>query len=869
MAVTGTKCSPGLTLNQEFWHGMQLYENSGFLASAIGKFVMEGVARDEPSLIIATANHQCLLDNYLEECGADVGRLRTDKLYVSADAGQTLADFVVDGWPNEERFRRVIGGLLSSMALPTGRKLRAFGEMVALLWKGGQQDAAMELERLWHQLSTDHSFSLLCAYPVAAFEVASESRFQAVCLSHSHVIPAESYSALTTDEDRAKNVALLQLRASTCSFQIGQRNQELHDVQERYRNLFNHAADGIFQRSPEGHYLCANSALAQVMGYAGPEELITASLHSHVPVYLDTARHKKWLQEVLKLGGATHELDSQILRKSGSVIWISESCRAVRNADTGQLIYYEGFVRNITDRKKAESRLTASEERFRLLFQRSLAGVLRVARNGLITDCNPAAAHILGWDAAEQLRGLYLDDLYFDRKEIAFTGARLEATGMISGYEVQLRRRDGGPVWVSANLTSVESNLEDIVLEGTFVDISQIKRAEAELRAAKDLAEAGNRAKSDFLAHMSHEIRTPMNAILGLTGLVLDSRLSGQQREDLETVRHSGEALLTILNNVLDLSRIESGNMSVECVPFDLRHEVHVLISLFRRLSKTVELTADVAESLPQLLMGDKVRLRQILVNLIGNALKFTERGSVRVVVRVLNTDSESVTLRIDVKDTGTGIAPEKQALIFQPFVQEDGTITRRFGGTGLGLSIVARLVGLLGGEVQVESEVGQGSTFWFTANFLAAEEKVDSSSVTFFDAERCCVSPEQGLRSLSVLVADDNAVNQALAKRLLEKQGHRAQTADNGLQALQKLASHTFDLIFMDVQMPGMDGLEAARRIRSGGDGSQIPIVAMTAHAFESDRLSCLAAGMDAVLTKPIRASELADAIRDLVPPE
>jgi len=394
---------------------------------------------------------------------------------------------------------------------------------------------------------------------------------------------------------------------------------------------------------------------------------------------------------------------------------------------------------------------------------------------------------------------------------------------------------------------------------------AELVRLNEELRRAKDAAEEASRLKSQFLANISHDLRTPMNGVIGMTALALKTELSEEQRDYLTTVLTSAESLLCLLNDILDFSKIEAGKLTLEAIPFDLREVVEQTIKSLKVFAdqKGLAVRWRVDPAIPERLVGDPVRFRQILTNLVSNAIKFTDCGGVDVEVELESAANEEAVLRVAVRDTGIGIPPEKIKAIFEPFTQADGSTTRRFGGTGLGLSISSRLAELMGGRIWVESEVGKGSVFFVTLRLAVAPAEVAKPSTAPARDGPCAAA------RLRILVAEDNPINQRVAARILELDGHQVTLAGDGRQAWELASSRPFDLILMDVQMPVMSGLEAARLIRERerSRGGHIPIIALTASAMKGDRERCLEAGMDDYLSKPLRPSALREMIARYAP--
>jgi PAS domain S-box-containing protein len=507
-------------------------------------------------------------------------------------------------------------------------------------------------------------------------------------------------------------------------------------------------------------------------------------------------------------------------------------------------------------RRRAEHVLRASEEKFRNIFENMQDGYLLADMAGEILMVNPAVVRMLGYAAADDLCGKNIERDVFETPahRDVLKATLLGGGGVVQSHKTTFKRKDGSAIIVEGHVRMLYgSGGAPIAIEGVVRDMTGHYEVREELIRAREAALGVAKMKAQFLANMSHEIRTPLNAIVGLGHLLARSELAPEVAGYVTNIQASVRVLLDVVNNVLDFSKIEAGRMTVEMIPFQLSEVLRGTQSLLAlpARDKGVDLVCALDDQVSGPLLGDPVRLGQVLTNLVGNAVKFTAAGKISVMVESVEPPGDHALIRFAVSDTGIGIAPERVATMFEPFVQADGSTTRRFGGTGLGLAISQQLVAAMGGELLCQSTPGEGSTFSFCLRFpLPATAAVLPPPV----------AAPVSLEGARILVVEDNAINQQVARELLEGVGATVVIADGGRAAVNMILGQgaRFDAVLMDLQMPGMDGFEATREIRRHPDHRTLPIIAMTAHAFEQERGKCLAAGMNDHVAKPVEPQQL-----------
>jgi PAS domain S-box-containing protein len=529
--------------------------------------------------------------------------------------------------------------------------------------------------------------------------------------------------------------------------------------------------------------------------------------------------------------------------------------------DGGEVGGAIGVSVEITERKKAGEALLSSKDRLDKIINSIGDPIFVKDRDHRLVLVNDAECSLTGRRREELLGKVDYDffpkeqvDIFWEKDEAVFR------TGQENVNEEMITDSSGRTRTVITKKTLYEEKSGEKFIVGVVRDITDRKKGEDELRVSKEAAEAGAKAKSEFLATMSHEIRTPLNAVIGMTDLLLDTNLNVEQRDCIKTIKSSGNALLSVINDILDFSKIEGGKMDMEHQPVCLKSMVEGAIDLVAAKAKKIglDLSYTLEKTSPEFIEGDLTRIRQVLANLLSNAIKFTEKGSIKISVGARPLEGESCELIFSVKDTGIGMAPYMTDKLFLPFSQMDMSISRKYGGTGLGLAISKRLVEMMGGQIWAESTPGEGSTFYFTIRANVIKSRVPEEP-----------SPEpkaksSAARDLSILVAEDNVINQKVAMRMLDRLGYKADFAVNGLEVIKALESQQYDVILMDLQMPEMDGLEAARIVKERWpDGPKI--IAITAYAMKGDKERCIQAGMDSYLPKPVKIEDLRAALVEL----
>lgn len=649
---------------------------------------------------------------------------------------------------------------------------------------------------------------------------------------------------------------------------------QLRHSQERWRKLSRLTFEGILLHK-NGIVFDANTSLARMLGYSHEELIGSNIIELAVPEnYQAVVRNK-----ILEQPSRPYEIMGR--RKDGSVF---PAELEGRNIEEGGDSYRVVAVRDITERKKTEQKLAESQSQLKAIVENTREAII-IVQNGYLVYTNPAMESLTGYTPEELAASPFTAFIHDEDRDMVLTNhqKRVQGEALPPKYDFRIVAKDGSVKWVQITATPFTWKGHSSTLN-LLTEITRRKHTELEIALAKEEAVRANRAKSDFLATMSHEIRTPMNGIIGMTDLALGAEQEGERQEYLNTVKSSAYHLLQIINDILDLSKIEADKLELSLDVIDFSEMVNTLANVFHYETRTKELdfAVEYHSQIPRWIYGDVTRLRQVIFNLLSNAVKFTHEGRITLIVsRIrdprrlteLHLDSERDYLQISVKDTGVGIPEEKIETIFSPFEQQDKSTTRQFGGTGLGLAICRRIADLMHGRIRVRSVVGQGSEFFFCfplneieSGQEGATEGIDSPAQA---SQSATPVPGQSRLYYNILVAEDNEVNAKLARVVLEREGHTVTLVGSGPGVLTKLCKNHYDLILMDIEMPEIDGLEATRRIRAGECGENkaaIPIVAMTAHALAYVKEQAETVGMNDYITKPVDINKLKQTIAQIM---
>ncbi len=624
--------------------------------------------------------------------------------------------------------------------------------------------------------------------------------------------------------------------------------------------LVQSSVDGIVAVDATGNVILFNKGAEKLFGYSKNEVVNKINIEELYPPKLARDVNKKLRGKDNGGPGRMVNYETEILNKNGKHVPVRISGSLL--SEDGSPIGSVGYFHDMTQEKQIMDQLRESEEKYRTILESIEDGYFEVDLKGYLTFFNQSFCRILGYSEDELM---WMNFRALSDEENAKKGYEafneVYTTGVaVAGFVWEMTRKDSTEIHVEASISLITNpEGQTIGFRGILRDVTERKQAEETLKRAKEQAEAANQAKSEFLANMSHEIRTPMNGIIGMTGLALGANLTRELREYLEMVKTSANSLLTVLNDILDISKIEARKIELEEMDFDLRNTVEraTEIVALKAGEAGLELTCRIEPEVPTALVGDPSRLRQIILNLLGNSVKFTEEGEVGIEVKMEEEDDSSSLLHFAVSDSGIGIPPDKLDSIFDSFQQVDGSITRKYEGTGLGLTISKQFVELMGGSMWVESEMGKGSTFHFTARFgLSRGEITQGLSLKDLD-----------LSGLRVLVIDDNATNRLVFHEMTSLWGLKPTEVAGGEQALAELerahsAGRPYQLVLLDLQMPDLDGFEVAKRIRENPIYSDLEIIMLTSLGRKGDTELCKEIGINGYLVKPVKQSELLDGI-------
>ncbi len=621
---------------------------------------------------------------------------------------------------------------------------------------------------------------------------------------------------------------------------------------QRFNALFENSPLGIVINSMNGEYLDVNTSMLNILGYS-KEELLSTKLYDIV--HLDEWEDLKNKIFEIREGNKAHQsLENRFKNKQGELVWVKITATIIEDMHGGQT-QIVSLVEDITAWKVSNMLLEENEEKWRHVINNMELGLMEVDIDGKATRVYDRFCELTGYSREELLGEIPLDVLVQDKKyrDIFKKNLAIRQQGKNSTYELEITKKNGESAWLLISGAPLKDEKQNTIGSiGIHMDISPRKKMLHDLELAKKMAEESSKAKENFLANMSHEIRTPMNAVIGMTRLLKESKSEFEKTKYLDAIESSSQNLLVIINDILDISKIEANKLELEAIPFSLSKVLNDLEQLlsYKTEEKGILLTFNIDKEIHTNLIGDSIRLSQILTNLLSNAIKFTKEGQVKCEVTILEDYKDKVKLKFVISDNGIGISHEKLEKIFESFTQEDQTTSREFGGTGLGLTITKNLVELQGGKISVSSKKGEGTSFDFDLTYLKNFEEVKDVK------EEVKIQNLLKMREKKVLLVEDHEINKLLAVTILSNWKMNVTHAYNGQEAIDLLKTEEFDVVLMDVQMPVLDGLSATKIIREMNIST--PIIALTANAIKGDQEKCLNAGMNDYVSKPIEPSTL-----------
>lgn len=619
--------------------------------------------------------------------------------------------------------------------------------------------------------------------------------------------------------------------------------------QKRYKEIFNFSQAWICTHTLEGEILTINPAACKLLGYT-ESELLGKNVSQFLHPKMQKEFQEEYLQKIIDTGVTDGILT--IFSRKGEKIHMLYQNYLLSEPDSEP--YVIGFAQNITDRLYAEEALKRSEEKYRKIIENMNLGMLELDDEERIIFANQQFCTMSGYDT-DELYGEKADEIFPETAtdRIINEQSWKSRYGISNRYEFMVHTKSGEARWwlvSTAPLHNPDGSLKGSI--GIHLDITRQKKMEKDLRDAMQAAERSSQAKEAFLANMSHEIRTPINAIMGMGKLLAKSNLNKQQLFYLSSIRTASENLLVVINDVLDISKIEAGKVNIENIPFDMdqlvRHAINMLAP--KAEEKGLSVVCEVDENISHSLIGDPYRINQVMMNMLSNAIKFTEQGRIRVGAEMAKKADGMQQVVVTIEDTGIGISEDFLAVIFNKFTQEDDSFVRKFGGTGLGMSITKQLMDLMGGTIAIESEKNLGTTVTLTFNLKVGTAKI-------FEKKRAVKTDTSNIGNKKVLLVEDNELNRLLAYTILTQYGAIVTSADNGLTAIEMIQRDEFDIVLMDVQMPVMDGVRATQIIREKHNKS-IPIIALTANALKGKREEYISAGMNDYIAKPYNEEKM-----------